>query len=105
MTQELNDRTIAFLLNDKLDFSMYDLCRYIEEEYKTVDIYNIKKKYIQISDDHSNVLNDMLSNFILNKLNEVNEDLPNINENIDVFFDVIIDSSEGSITIERSSYN
>ena len=34
MQTEMNDRTLAFLLNDRLDFTMSDLCRFIEENHK-----------------------------------------------------------------------
>lgn len=106
--QELNNRTLAFLLNDKLSFSMYDLCRFIEDEYKSVDVYNIKKNFIQISNQSNDNINDIVSSFILNKIKEVDDsvnDLDLITENIDVFFDITLDQSNDSITIERSTYN
>lgn len=106
--QELNNRTLAFLLNDKLDFTMFDLCRYIEEEYKSIDVYTIKKKFIQISNNFNNIINNLLSNFILHEIKKADDsidDLDLISENMDVFFDITVDKSNDSITIERSSYN
>lgn len=104
---ELNNTTLAFLLNEKLEFSMFDLCRYIEDEFKSIDIYNIKKKFIQISDQSEDTINNILSKFIKTKFEECDESMDEsvITENIDVFFDISIDDSNNSVTIERASYN
>lgn len=105
---ELNSTTLAFLLNEKLDFTMFDFCRYIEDEFKSIDVYNIKKRYIQISNQTEDMINNILSKFIKTKFEENNETIEDesvITENIDVFFDVSVDKSNDSITIERASYN
>lgn len=107
--EELSNKTLAFLLNENLNFTMFDLCRYIEDEYRSIDVYNIKKKYIQISNQTESVVIDILSKFILAKLKEVDEtintELDVISENIDIFFDLSEDESLDSITIERASFN
>lgn len=109
MQAEMNDRTLAFLLNDRLNFSMYDLCRFIEDRYKSVDICTIKKNFIEISGDISdNIINDILSSFIIDQVKEIDSSIDNldlIKNNTDVFFDITEDSSNMSITIERSTYN
>ena len=99
----LDDKTLAFLLTDSLNISISELCRYIESNFSTVDCYDIKKNYIQISNGH-NIIN-ILSSYVYDKLTKVDnydEDYDYkriISDNIDVFFD-IIESGNDSVIIE-----
>ena len=109
MQTEMNDRTLAFLLNDRLDFTMYDLCRFIEENHKSIDIGTIKKNFLELSGEvDEKQLNSILSSFVINQIKQIDDSIDNldlITENIDVFFDITSDSNSLSVTIERSTYN
>lgn len=106
--KELDNRTLSFMINDKLKFNMFDLCKYIDDEYSAIDVYTIKKNFIQISDQSLSMINDILFSFLSSKIDLSDSDVDNIDfikDNLDVFFEVTEDESSCSFTIERSSFD
>ena len=80
------------MINDLLKFNIDELVTFIEDNYPSVDISNIKRTYIHI-EPNSNNLNDILINFVISKVNDINEGEDKeveecIKENIDIFFDI-----------------
>ena len=97
----------AFMLNDIIKFNIDELVTFIEDNYPSADISNIRKTYIYLEPNGNN-LDDILKKFIINKVNELDEGGDEvetcINENIDIFFDVT-EKSEGIYIIERMKNN
>lgn len=107
-TMELDSRVLSFMINDKLNFNMFDLCKYINNQYSSVDVYTIKKNFIQISDQNIGIINDILFSFISDRIKSVDDtvdDIDFIKDNLDVFFEVTEDESNSSFTIERSTFD
>lgn len=102
-----SDKLYAFMINDLLDFNIDELVTFIEDEYPSCDIYNVKKRYIHIQPNGID-LNKILINFILQKLNDTNEKSDEaekcIKENINIFFD-ITDKSDGVYIVEKMESN
>lgn len=99
----------AFMLNDIIDFNIDELVTFIEDNYSSIDIFNIKKNYIHVQPNGQN-LDSVLVNFIVEKITELGEegdieDLPEmITENIDRFFD-ITNKSDEVVIVERMQNN
>lgn len=90
MSKKENKMT-AFMINGILKFNIDELVTFIEDNYPSVDISNIKKSYIHVQ-INGNDLDDILKKFIIEKVNELDEGGEEIekiiNENINIFFDV-----------------
>lgn len=90
MSKKENKMT-AFMINGILKFNIDELVTFIEDNYPSVDISNIKKSYIHVQ-INGNDLDDILKKFIIEKVNELDEGGEKvekiINENINIFFDV-----------------
>lgn len=101
------DKLYAFMLNDLINFNIDELVTYIEDNYPGVDIYNIKRSYIHIQPNGSDI-NEILINFIISKVNDLNEggdDIEKcIKKYIDVFFD-ITNKSDDVYIIEKMENN
>ena len=91
MSKKSDKRMNAFMINDLLKFNIDELVTFIEDNYPSVDISNIKRTYIHV-EPNSNNLDTILINFIITKVNELNEGGEEIEEcikdNIDIFFDI-----------------
>ena len=102
-----NEKIHAFMLNDIINFNIDELVTHIEDNYPSADIYNIKRTYFHLQPNGNN-LNNILSSFLVAKVNELNEggeDVEKlINENINIFFDVTNKTDEIFI-IERMTSN
>ena len=97
----------AFMLNDIIKFNIDELVTFIEDNYPSVDMYNVKKTYVHVQPNgHS--LNDILIKFIINKVNEMGEggdDVEScIKNNINIFFD-ITEKSDDVYIVERMTNN
>ena len=97
----------AFMLNDIIKFNIDELVTFIEDNYPSIDISNIRKSYIYVEPNGNN-LENVLKRFIISKVDELGEggdDIESsINENIDIFFD-ITEKSEGLYIVERMKNN
>lgn len=102
-----NKKIHAFMLNDIINFNIDELVTHIEDNYPSADIYNIKRTYFHLQPNGNN-LDDILSSFIINKVNELNEGGDEIEEliknNIDIFFD-ITNKTDDIYIIERMESN
>lgn len=98
----------AFMINDLLKFNIDELVTFIEENYPSVDIFNIKRTYVHIQPNGSKI-EQILINFIINKINELGEGGDDItecvNNNIDIFFDITPKSNNEVFIIERTTSN
>lgn len=102
--EAINEKMYSFLLKDKLNLSIYDMCRYIEENYPSVDIYNIKKNYVHIQ-PNNNKIDDMLISYICHEIynileDEMEEDIETlVRDNLQIFFE-ITDKEDGIVIVE-----
>ena len=107
MSKKNDKRMNAFMINDLLKFNIDELVTFIEDNYPSVDISNIKRTYIHI-EPNSNDLNNILINFVISKINDLNEGGDEveecIKENIDIFFDVT-KKSDNVYIVERMLNN
>ena len=107
MSTKNNKRMNAFMINDLLKFNIDELVTFIEDNYPSVDISNIKRTYIHV-EPNGNDLDKILINFVISKIDEINEggDKVNecINENIDIFFDITKKTDDVYI-VERMTNN
>ena len=91
MSKKSDKRMNAFMINDLLKFNIDELVTFIEDNYPSVDISNVKRTYIHV-ELNNNDLNNILINFVISKINELNEGGDEveecIKENIDIFFDI-----------------
>ena len=91
MSTKSDKRMNAFMINDLLKFNIDELVTFIEDNYPSVDISNVKRTYIHV-EPNSNKLDEILINFVVNKINEINEGGDEVEEcikdNIDIFFDI-----------------
>ena len=105
----LDDKTLAFLLRDKIYLNIYDLCTHITNNYKSIDILVIKKNYTQLITDLD--INKVIMSYIKEvidglKLDIDDNDYKNIvMNNIDVFFEINYDKKADKYTIEMADYN
>ena len=109
-TDVINERTLAFLINDALDISISDLCRYIEQNYQSVDCCVIRKNYTHLSMNGCDI-KDILTNYVYEKiksLDDYKDDdydyLKIIDENLDIFFDVT-DREDDVVVVELAKFN
>jgi len=97
----------AYMLNDIITFNIDELVTHIEDNYPSADIYNIKRTYFHLQ-PNGNDLNDILSSFLINKVNELDEGGDEIEklikENINIFFD-ITNKTDDILIIERMTSN
>ena len=102
-----NKKIHAFMLNNIINFNIDELVTHIEDNYPSADIYNIKRTYFHLQ-PNGNDLNDILSSFLIDKVNELNEGGEEvetlIRDNINIFFD-ITDKSDNIYIIERMESN
>ena len=91
MSKKSDKRMNAFMINDLLKFNIDELVTFIEDNYPSVDISNIKRTYIHIEPNGNN-LDNILINFVIAKVNDLNEGGDDVEEcikdNIDIFFDI-----------------
>jgi hypothetical protein len=108
--EKLDGRTLAFLINDILDISISDLCRYVNDNYKSIDCDIIRKNYVYFA-MNGNDIHEMLSSYVINKIKSIEEykndeeyDYDSIvKNNLDIFFDTT-ESDNDTIIVELSKY-
>ena len=107
MSNKKDKRMNAFMINDLLKFNIDELVTFIEDNYSSVDISNIKRTYIHV-EPNGNDLNNILINFVISKINELNEGGDEIEEcikdNVDIFFDITKKTDDVYI-VERMTSN
>ena len=109
-TPELNERTLAFLINGGIDISIYDLCRYITANYQTIECYDIRKNFTNLSlngCDIEEVLCSYLKNTITNIEDYTDDDYDYdhlVRTNLDVFFD-ITEKDNDIVSVELAKCN
>lgn len=88
-----NKKIHAFMLNDIITYNIDELVTHIEDNYPSADIYNVKRTYFYLQ-LNGNDINEILSSFLINKVNEINEggeDVESlIKDNINIFFDITL---------------
>ena len=98
------DKLYAFMINDLINFNIDELVTFIEDEFPSCDIYNVKRNYIHIQPNGSDI-KKILSDFIISKVDEKNSEVEKcIIENIDVFFD-ITNKTDDVFIIEKMENN
>ena len=70
MSTKNNKRMNAFMINDLLKFNIDELVTFIEDNYPSVDISNIKRTYIHV-EPNGNDLNKILINFVISKIKSI----------------------------------
>ena len=109
-TPELNERTLAFLINGGINISIYDLCRYIASNYKTVDCYDIRKNFTNLALNGCDI-EDILYSYLKDTITNIEDYTDDeydydhlIKTNLDVFFD-ITEKENDVVTVELASCN
>lgn len=101
-------RMLAFMLNDKLKFNINELVSYIEDNYSSMDIFNIRKNYIYVQPNGES-LESILEKFIQEqaiRIDEYNDDIAlSINENVTTIFFDITKKDDTTYIIERMRSN
>ena len=105
----LDDKTLAFLLRDKIYLNIYDLCTHIDNNFKSIDILVIKKNYVQLITDLD--INKVIISYIKEVIDGLELDIDDndykniVMNNIDVFFEINYDKKADKYTIEMADYN
>ncbi len=105
----LDDKTLAFLLRDKIYLNIYDLCTHIDNNFKSIDILVIKKNYVQLITDLD--INKVIISYIKEVIDGLELDIDDndykniVMNNIDVFFEINYDKKANKYTIEMADYN
>ena len=105
----LDDKTLAFLLRDKIYLNIYDLCTHIDNNFKSIDILVIKKNYVQLITDLD--INKVIISYIKEVIDGLELDIDDndykniVMNNIDVFFEINYDKKANKYIIEMANYN
>ena len=97
----------AYMINSIIKFNIDELVTYLEDNHPTMDIYNVKRTYIHVQPNGGD-LENALAQFIIDKLNDMDEggnDIENtVRSYIEVFFDITRKNDDVYI-VERMENN
>lgn len=111
--EKLKDRALAIFLREKLEdvkkFNMFDFQKYTIDNKATIDISNVKKKYLYCFCDSEAYLISILAKYVSYKLNydiknmaadEERDMMELIKSNIDLFFEITENEDDNIFIIE-----
>ena len=108
----MTPRTTAFLIRSRLNYTIFDLCRYLDDECKGVDCNDIRKQFVSVSTNGMD-MPSVLTRFVMSEINrslDRETEIPDvadlnsaIKDNIDIFFDITEDSDD-LVFIECANY-